>query len=190
MQRFASIVMSLSSEDIARHYRQEARRMVGFFVRRTHDPEVALDLVAETFASAVRDRAQFRGRDDAAAVAWLYGIGRNLLGRWYRDGAVEQRAVARLGIQRAGLGEDEYDRLVELGGLAEARAAIAEQLRGLPADQRRAVELRVLEERSYDDVAAALSISQPTARARVSRGLRALAVALDGVPLDRGGAVQ
>jgi RNA polymerase sigma factor (sigma-70 family) len=182
--------MSLSSDEIARHYRQEARRMAGFFVRRTHEPEVALDLVAETFASAIRDRAQFRGRGDEAAVAWLYGIGRNLLGRWYRDGAVEQRAVARLGIQRAALGEDEYDRLVELGGLAEARAAISTQLRGLPEDQRRAVELRVLEERSYDDVAAELRISQPAARARVSRGLRALAVALDGVPPDGGGALR
>jgi RNA polymerase sigma-70 factor (ECF subfamily) len=182
--------MSLSSEDIARHYRHEARRMTGFFVRRTHDPEVALDLVAETFASAVRDRAKFRGGGDDAAVAWLYGIGRNLLGRWYRDGAVEQRAVARLGIQRAALGEDEYERLVELGGLAEARAALSAQLRGLPAGQRRAVELRVLEERSYDDVAAALRVSQQTARARVSRGLRALAVALDGVPLDGGGVVR
>jgi DNA-directed RNA polymerase specialized sigma24 family protein len=48
----------------------------------------------------------------------------------------------------------------------------------------------VLEERSYDDVAAELRISQPAARARVSRGLRALAVALDGVPLDGGGALR
>ena len=39
--------MGLSSDDIARQYRQDARRMVGFFVRRTHEPEVALDLVAE-----------------------------------------------------------------------------------------------------------------------------------------------
>src|SRR3954463_3524824 len=78
--------MSLSSDDIARHYRKEARRMFGFFVRRTHDPEVALDLVAETFAAAIRDRAQFGGRSDEAAVAWLYGIGRNLLGAARRVG--------------------------------------------------------------------------------------------------------
>jgi DNA-directed RNA polymerase specialized sigma24 family protein len=33
----------------------------------------------------------------------------------------------------------------------------------------------VLEERSYDDVARAMGVGEATARARVSRGLRALA---------------
>src|ERR1700709_2156660 len=66
--------MSLSSEDIARQYDLQARRMAGFLVRRTHDPEIALDLVAETFASAIRDRDRLRGHADEAAVAWLYGI--------------------------------------------------------------------------------------------------------------------
>ena len=56
-------------------------------------------------------------------------------------------------------------------------------LGALPADQRRAVELRVVEEElSYAELASALDVSEPTARARVSRGLRALARMLrDGV---------
>jgi hypothetical protein len=37
------------------------------------------------------------------------------------------------------IGEDEYERLVELGGLAEMRAAVAAELAALPAPQRRAV---------------------------------------------------
>ncbi|MCU1501064.1 MAG: hypothetical protein JWM12_418 [Ilumatobacteraceae bacterium] len=61
--------MSLTSDEIAELYRQGARRLTGFFVRRTYDPEIALDLVAETFAAVVRDRRQFRGTAEEAAVA-------------------------------------------------------------------------------------------------------------------------
>jgi RNA polymerase sigma-70 factor (ECF subfamily) len=169
----------LTSEQIARLYRQEARRMVGFFMRRTHDPEIALDLVAETFASVVRDQEHFHGRGDDAARAWAYAIAHNLLNAWYRHGEVERRAMTRLAIERPEVGEMEVERLVELAGLAEARARVAAQLRGLPGDQQRAVELRVVRERSYEQIARDLGISQQAARARVSRGLRALADALE-----------
>lgn len=170
--------MPLPTDDIARLFGSEARRMTGFLVRRTHDPEVAVDLVAETFASALEDRAQFRGAGDAAAIAWLYAIARNLLNGWYRRGEVEQRAVARLGIERPELGEAEYERLVELGGLHELRERLVAGLDGLPEDQRRAVLLRVVDERSYPETSQALGVTQQVARARVSRGLRALAAVM------------
>ena len=44
---------------------------------------------------------------------------------------------------------------------------------------REALWLRVVEERSYGEIADALDISEQTARARVSRGLRSLGRALD-----------
>ena len=49
----------------------------------------------------------------------------------------------------------------------------------LEATQRDALHLRVIEERSYEEIALQLGISQQTVRARVSRGLRALAHALE-----------
>jgi RNA polymerase sigma factor (sigma-70 family) len=172
-------LVSLAADDIARLYRSEARRMAGFLVARTHDPEVALDLVAEAFASVVRDRRQFRGEGDEAAAAWVYGIARNLLSNWYRRGEVERRAVRRLGIERPVIGEAEYERLIELAGLAQMRARISAELRRLPDQQRVAVEMRVLDECSYEELSRALGISEQTARARVSRGLRALAAVID-----------
>jgi RNA polymerase sigma-70 factor (ECF subfamily) len=170
--------MPLPADDIARLYRVEGRRMTGFLVRRTHDPEVAVDLVAETFASALEDRAQFRGDGDADAIEWLYAIARNLLNGWYRRGEVRQRAVARLGIERPDLGEGEVERLIELGGLAEVRAQFVAGLGALPEDQRRAVLLRVVDECSYPEASRLLGVTQQVARARVSRGLRALAAVL------------
>src|SRR4051794_31370877 len=93
-------LVPLSADDITRLYRLEARRMTGFLVARTHDPELALDLVAETFAMVVRDRRQFRGSDDESAIAWIYAITRNLLAGWYRRGAIELSAMKRIGLER------------------------------------------------------------------------------------------
>ena len=56
---------------------------------------------------------------------------------------------------------------------------LGDELARLIDDQRDALRLRVVEERSYPEVADALGVSEQTARARVSRGLRALARALE-----------
>lgn len=150
--------------------------MTGFLVARTHDPELALDLVAETFAMVVRDRRQFRGSDDESAIAWIYAITRNLLAGWYRRGAIELSAMKRIGLERPEVEPAELERLIELGGLAAERERVARRLQELPDDQRAALRLRVIEERCYEEVARGLGISEQAARARVSRALRTLAV--------------
>jgi RNA polymerase sigma factor (sigma-70 family) len=148
--------------------------MTAFFARRTYDPDAAVDLLAETFAAAFEDRASFRGAGDEAATAWIYGIARHQLSAFYRRGAVERRAMAKLGVERRALTDPEYERIEELAGMAEVRARIAAALDDLPQEHAEALRLRVVEELGYDEVAGALGISQQAARARVSRGLRAL----------------
>ena len=58
---------------------------------------------------------------------------------------------------------------------------MAEAIASLPAKQRLALQLRVVEERGYDEVAAALGVDEQAARARVSRALRGLARDLEEV---------
>jgi RNA polymerase sigma factor (sigma-70 family) len=169
----------LDHDDISRLYRRHARAMTAFFARRTYDPEAAVDLLAETFATAFEDRDSFRGNGDEAAIAWVYGIARHQLSGFYRRGSVERRAMAKLGVDRRALTDPEYDRLEELAGLADLRRQVAAALDQLPEEHVQAVRLRVVDELGYDQVAAALGISEQAARARVSRGLRALADAVD-----------
>jgi RNA polymerase sigma-70 factor (ECF subfamily) len=165
----------LSVDDIASLYRHNARGMLSFFARRTYDPDVAMDLVAETFAAAIADRAQFRGATLEEARAWLFGIARHKLSAWYRRGDVERRAVERLAVERRRLTEAEQERIGELADLDGRRPKVREHLDELPVRVREAIELRVVGERSYREVAEALHISEEAARARVSRGLRDLA---------------
>jgi RNA polymerase sigma-70 factor (ECF subfamily) len=84
----------------------------------------------------------------------------------------------RLGVDRPVMGEDERRRVEELAGLERLRPVLAAELDRLPPDQREAVRLRVVDELEYDELAARLDISAQTARARVSRGLRALGEAI------------
>jgi RNA polymerase sigma factor (sigma-70 family) len=171
------------ADTFARFYEQHGENVLRYLARRTFDVEVARDLTAETFAQAFRGRARFRGATDADAAAWLYAIVRHLLSRYVRTGVVERKATRRLGIQLPVLTDDDYDRVVQLAGLSDARAAVAEEFGRLRADQQDAVRLRIVDELSYEEIAVRLAISESTARARVSRGLRQLAAALDAVPI-------
>jgi len=109
--------MALNADDIARLYAAHARGLVAYFARRTFDPQVASELMAETFASAVADRRAFRGAGDEAAAGWLYGIARHQLSNWYRRAAVERRMPGKLGLEPPVLSDVEYERVEELADL-------------------------------------------------------------------------
>jgi len=150
-----------------------AQRLLAFLVRRTMDPEVAMELVAETFAAAFGGRRRFRGQTAQDEAAFLYGIARRQLSHWYRHAAVQRRASQRLGIERQ-LDDESYARVEELARSEPQREAVRAALQRLDERQREVLRLRVVEERDYAEVAAVLGTSEQTARARVSRALRAL----------------
>jgi RNA polymerase sigma-70 factor (ECF subfamily) len=160
-------------------YDAQAHALLAYFARRTFDVEAARDLMAETFAQAFEHRRRFRGSTDAEAHGWLYGIARHQLSHYVRRGLVQRRAVERLGLRVPEMADDDYERIVELAGFSAMRGRVTAACSSLPADQRQALQLRVVDERSYSDVAATLGVSEQTARARVSRALRQLADALD-----------
>jgi RNA polymerase sigma factor (sigma-70 family) len=165
--------------DIPELYERHRRPLLLFFVRRTADTELALDLWAETFAQAVVCARKFKGRTDAEAAGWLYAIARRQLALYYRRGRAERRALDRLNVERPPVDEDVEAQLVREAGLSDLRRELAGALDALSEDTRRALELRVVHELPFADVARRLSITEPTARARVSRGLRALGDLLD-----------
>lgn len=89
--------------------------------------------------------------------------------------------MARLGVEPLVLTDKEIERIEELADLGSLRGALLAALEELGAEQREAVRLRVEIELGYPAIATRLGITEATARARVSRGLRALATALDGL---------
>lgn len=153
-------------------------RILRFLARRVLDPEIAFDLLSETFARALERRMQFRGKSAAEEQAWLFAIARTELSHYWRSGKVERAALERFSVTIPALSALEHDRIEALTGISALEEPLLAAMDGLPAEQRRAVELRVVEDLSYADLASALGVSEATARARVSRGLRALALAI------------
>ena len=171
----------LDDERFSALYRDTAQNLVVFFARRTYDAEAAADLMAETFAKAYLGRRRFRGSTDEEARSWLFGIARRRFAMYVRRGKAERRALRRLGLERPQLVELDYTRIEELAGLDAMRETLAKHVSGLAPAQQVALELRVVRELPYPDVANRLGISEQAARARVSRALRALGSALDGL---------
>lgn len=162
----------------AAFYDEYSDRILGFLARRVLDPELAVDLLSETFAKALERRHQFRGTSAAEEQAWLYSIARTELSHFWRSGKVEREALKRFAVTVPALGDGEQERIEALAGLSALDDVLLVAMSALPDEQRRAVELRVIDDLSYTDLALALGVSEATARARVSRGLRALALAV------------
>jgi RNA polymerase sigma factor (sigma-70 family) len=173
---------SLDEQLLDAAYRRDARRLLVWLTRRTYDAQQAIDLVGETYARAWESRRRFSGdpSDADALAAWTWGIARHVLADALRRGHAERAALQRLHVEPPQLAADELARLEELAELGSLRATLAVALEDLSPEQRDAVRLRVIEELDYAAIARRLGISEDAVRARVSRGLRTLATAMEG----------
>lgn len=176
-----------SAEGFVELYRRESGRVLTFCARRVLEAEAAVDLTAETFAQAYRGRCGFRGDTEVEARAWLFSIARRQISRYLRKGALDRRATEALGIRVPVVDEGDTEEIERRAGLPALRAALAPELARLSEEQQVALRLRVVEERSYEEIADELGVSEQTVRARVSRGLRALGRALETNSLFEGG---
>jgi RNA polymerase sigma-70 factor (ECF subfamily) len=163
-------------------YDRHAAAVLGFCARRTGCFETAADLTGETFAAAYARRASFR-RVGVPARAWLFGIARRQIGTFHRRRRVADRYRHRFGVAAFEAGDD-LDRVDALVDLDAVRAALDGAVSALPPGQRRAVQLRIVDELPYAEVAGRLGCSEGAARVRVSRALTRLADALD-TPKER-----
>jgi RNA polymerase sigma factor (sigma-70 family) len=168
-----------SSLDVAALYLEHRESLLLFFVRRTGDIEAALDLWAETFAQVVKSRHRYRGRSPDEAAGWVYAIARKLLAGYHRRGTTERRALQRLHLERPPATPEVLAAIERRAGLSDLRDALADALADLSPGVREAVKQRVIDERSYSQIARSLGTTEQAVRARVSRGLSALADAVD-----------
>jgi RNA polymerase sigma factor (sigma-70 family) len=152
-------------------YRRNNKVVLAFLARRVAQPELAADLLAETFAALlvlVRDPDRALPR---SPVAWLLGTARHLLIDSYRKGRVEAAARERLQMQPLLLDDHDLRRIEEISAETDILAELAAIL---PADQLSALRARVIDEWDYGTIAKELSCSEAVVRKRVSRALKTL----------------
>jgi RNA polymerase sigma-70 factor (ECF subfamily) len=139
--------------------------VLGYFARRVGEPDVAADLMAETFARAL---VHYRSAPPDEPAAWLFTIARNLLIDSARRGQVEASARRKLHLEPLVLDDSDIQRIEEV---AEA-ADLADTVRAtLTPDEYEALRARAVDEESYAELALRLRCSEAVARKRVSRAI-------------------
>ena len=171
------LAASTEPEAFTVFYERHVDMVLAFLRRRTSSPEVAADLMAETFAAALLGLHTGTVPEDIEVpIAWLLGIARNKLFESYRRGKVEAAARERLGLEPLVLDDTDLALVDEL-----SETDLVRQLADLlPPDQLEALRARVIDERDYEDIARDLRCSEAVVRKRVSRALRTLRTRSDG----------
>lgn len=156
-------------------YVRYRRVLLGYLARQVQQPEVAADLMAEAFASALSTvRATDRPLPHAPA-AWLFAIARNLLTDSVRRGRVDAEARRRLGMEPTVLGDEDLQRITEI---AEATDVLRDLSGTLPDPQWEALRAHILDDEPYPDMAKRLRCSEAVVRKRVSRARAHLRAAI------------
>ena len=144
----------LAGQAFRRHYRQ----VYGFVRRRSSNDAQAEDITGDVFADAA---AALEGFTPGAApvLAWLYTVARRRL-------ADEARRRARAtSLTRA-------EPAIEYG--PDVAAALNRAIAALPSGQRTVVVLKLLEGRSFREIAARVDASEAACKMRFSRALESL----------------
>jgi RNA polymerase sigma factor (sigma-70 family) len=176
-QELLALALSTEPEAFTVFYERHVDAVLTFLRRRTSSPEVAADLMAETFAAALLAlHADTEPEELEVPVAWLLGIARNKLFESYRRGKVEAAARERLGLEPLVLTDSDLALVDEL-----SESDLVSQLADLlPPDQLQALRARVIDEREYDEIARDLECSEAVVRKRVSRALSTLRGRVNG----------
>jgi RNA polymerase sigma factor (sigma-70 family) len=168
--RLLKAAASGEEDAFAELYRGYLPLVLRWLLGQSVEREVAADLAAEVFAAALISSHRYRPERGSVA-GWLLGIARNKLRESRRRRRVEESARRRLGFESAVLADEDLDRVEELAGMDGAILALLDDL---PEEQRVALSSRVIEDRSYSEMAAQLSCSELVLRKRVSRALQTL----------------
>jgi RNA polymerase sigma-70 factor (ECF subfamily) len=158
-------------------YDRYAERIHRFFWRRTGNREVALDLMAETFAQAWISKARFRDLAGGSAGPWLFTIARRLLIASVEQRQLEMKALDKLQVEprphsiRVPAPTHQW--------LDGVDADLEEALADLPAEQGQAIVLRVVCGLTYKAIGSRAGCTPTAARIRVSRGLKRLRARLE-----------
>jgi RNA polymerase sigma-70 factor, ECF subfamily len=157
-------------------YRDHARDVLAYAVRRCASAEDAADVVAETFLVAWRRGAEVPG--DEAARLWLYGVARRTLANQRRGERRRTRLAARM---RAELPA------VLAAALPAATAAdheVVAAIARLGSSDREILLLSAWEQLSPAEIAEVLAISPLAVRSRLHRARRRVQAQLSSPAAD------
>jgi RNA polymerase sigma-70 factor (ECF subfamily) len=154
-----------AAEDLFQRY---YRPVVAFFVRRGFSSDESRDLAQETFLRVYRYWERFRG--DSTETTWLFQIAANLYKNTLRSLSAQKRDREEVSLESAEprLVDVEADDDVLSTMLRGERANLLRAaLDELPPQMKRAVDLRVVGDLKYREIAEEMNVSIETVKAHL-----------------------
>jgi RNA polymerase sigma-70 factor (ECF subfamily) len=164
--------------------RRHQRTLFALCLRYVRDADEAADLVQRAFVRAMTKLGELR--EAGSFRSWILRIGAHLSLNHLRDNArfvAEDEGIDRPADSDAAGALPALERLE----LAEQADALRAAVRALPTKQRMTLELRVYEDLSFREIAAALEISEGAAKVNFHYAVRKLRALLGPSP---GGAAR
>jgi RNA polymerase sigma-70 factor, ECF subfamily len=169
------LLVEAAQKDPARFaelYENNFERVYAYVVRRVGDQAETEDLTSEVFHHALANLRRFEWRG-IPFTAWLFRIAANLISdRWQRKGR-EQVADEPEQIESAAARGVEFEEV-------ERRATLFRLVDTLPAEQRRVVVLRFVEQKSIKEVARETGKTEGAVKQLQFRALSGLRARMEG----------
>jgi RNA polymerase sigma-70 factor (ECF subfamily) len=167
------LLIEAAQKDPARFaelYENNFERVYAYVVRRVGDRAETEDLTSEVFHHALANLQRFEWRGIPFA-AWLYRIAANLISdRWQRSGR-EVADEAQMELAQVSLAAIEE---------VERKATLFRLVDTLPAEQRRVVVLRFVEEKSIKEVAREIRKTEGAVKQLQFRAISSLRARMEG----------
>ena len=156
-------------------YQRKLARLLSRFIR---DPAEVEDVTQEAFIKAYRALPAFRG--DSAFYTWLYRIGINTAKNYLM--ALGRRAPTSTEIEaEEAEGFEEGEQLRDINTPEslllsnEIAQTVNKTIEGLPEELRRAIQMREIDGKSYEEIAQEMKCPIGTVRSRIFRAREAIA---------------
>ena len=167
------LLIEAAQKDPARFaelYEMNFERVYVYIARRVQDRAETEDLTSEVFHQALAHLKRFEWRGIPFS-AWLYRIAANLISdRWQRSGreVTDEEQIASAQVSPAEIEE------------VERRATLFRLMESLPAEQKRVVVLRFVEQKSIKEVAREVRKSEGAVKQLQFRALSTLRARMEG----------
>ena len=162
-------------ELLVEKYQRKLARLLSRFIR---DPAEVEDVTQEAFIKAYRALPAFRG--DSAFYTWLYRIGINTAKNYLM--AMGRRAPTSTEVEaEEAEGFEEGEQLRDINTPEslllsnEIAETVNKTIEGLPEELRRAIRMREIDGKSYEEIAQEMKCPIGTVRSRIFRAREAIA---------------
>ncbi len=141
-------------------YDRHSSKIYGFIKGRISSPERAADVFQEVFFRLHRSKNLYL--KDHPVLPWLFTITRNTIVDELRKTKHQSQQV------------DIHEMDLPAPEVAMTKTLLPDQMAALPANQKAAMEMRYVEEKTFEEIAQILQTSEANTRQLISRGVKRL----------------